>query len=79
MGSDVNGLPNRQRYSTALGSAHEVLACIHVAQAMHDIESVSPAVLDRIDLVIATLTGLVYRRAPYTKGRASPPTGSPPF
>ncbi|MDI1447468.1 hypothetical protein [Polyangium sp. 6x1] len=53
----------RQRYSTALGSAHEVLACVQVAQAMHYIETVRPAVLDRMDHVIATLSRLVYRRA----------------
>ncbi|MDI3286352.1 four helix bundle protein [Polyangium sp. 15x6] len=53
----------RQRYSTALGSAREVLACVQVAQAMRYIESVNPTVLDRMDHVIATLGRLVYRRA----------------
>ena len=53
----------RQRYSSALGSAREVLACVQIAQAMHYIDAVNPQVLDRIDHVIATLGRLVYRRA----------------
>ncbi|MDC0747507.1 hypothetical protein [Polyangium mundeleinium] len=63
MGSEVNGLHKRQRYSTALGSAREVMACVQVAQAMRYIETVHPAVLDRMAHVIATLARLVYRRA----------------
>jgi len=53
----------RQRYSTALGSAREVLACVQAAQAMRYIGSVDARVMDRMDHVIATLTRLVYRRA----------------
>jgi len=53
----------RQRYSTALGSAREVLACVQVAQAMRYIDTVDARVLDRMDHVIATLARLVYRRA----------------
>ncbi|MDI3282321.1 hypothetical protein [Polyangium sp. 15x6] len=53
----------RQRYSSALGSAREVLACVQVAQAMHYIDTVSPNVLDRMNHIIATLARLVYRRA----------------
>ncbi|MDC3962267.1 four helix bundle protein [Polyangium jinanense] len=53
----------RQRYSTALGSAREVLACVQVAQAMRLIENVNPSTLDRMNHVIATLSRLVYRRA----------------
>ncbi|MDC3962460.1 four helix bundle protein [Polyangium jinanense] len=53
----------RQRYSSALGSAREVLACVQVAQAMRYIGTVDAKVLDRMDHVIATLTRLVYRRA----------------
>ncbi|MDI1451229.1 four helix bundle protein [Polyangium sp. 6x1] len=53
----------RQRYSSALGSAREVLACVQVAQAMRYIGTVDARVLDRMDHVIATLTRLVYRRA----------------
>ncbi|MDI3285321.1 hypothetical protein QHF83_18595 [Polyangium sp. 15x6] len=63
MGSEVNGLHKRQRYSSALGSAREVLACVQVAQAMRYIQSMDPWVLDRMDHVIAPLTRLVYRRA----------------
>ncbi|MDI1434054.1 four helix bundle protein [Polyangium sorediatum] len=53
----------RQRYSTALGSAREVLACVQVAQAMRSIGPVDAQVLDRMDHVIATLGRLVYRHA----------------
>ncbi len=53
----------RQRYSSALGSAREVLACVEVAQAMRYIGTVNAQVLDRMDHVIATLGRLVYRRA----------------
>ncbi|TKC97916.1 four helix bundle protein [Polyangium fumosum] len=53
----------RQRYSTALGSAREVMACVQVAQAMRYIESPHPDVLDRMNHIIATLARLVYRRA----------------
>jgi four helix bundle protein len=52
----------RQRYQTALGSAREVLACIHVAQALRYIEQVEAALLDRLDHVIATLVRLAQRR-----------------
>ena len=52
----------RQRYSTALGSAREVLACVQVAQAMRYVEPPHPGVLDRMNHVIATLARLVYRR-----------------
>ncbi|MDI1434323.1 four helix bundle protein [Polyangium sorediatum] len=53
----------RQRYSSALGSAREALACVQVAQAMRYIGPVHEQVLDRMDHVIATLGRLVYRRA----------------
>ncbi len=53
----------RQRYQTALGSAHETMACIQVAQVMRIIGKTDNTVLDRIDHVIATLTRLVYKRA----------------
>lgn len=53
----------RQRYSSALGSAREVLACVQVAQAMQLIGNVDARVLDRMNHVIATLARLVYRRA----------------
>jgi four helix bundle protein len=52
----------RQRYQTALGSAREVLACIHVAQALRYIERVDASLLDRLDHVIATLVRLAQRR-----------------
>ena len=47
----------RQRYQTALGSAREVMACVDVAQAMRYVSAVDPATLDRMQHVIATLSG----------------------
>src|SRR5262249_39566490 len=51
----------RQRYQTALGSAREVMACIHVAKAMRYIDHVDEALIDRVDHVIATMVRLVRR------------------
>jgi len=46
------------RYYNALGSARETLACIEVAIAMKLIKPPDPAVIDRLNRVIATLVRL---------------------
>jgi four helix bundle protein len=46
------------RYSTALGSAREVLACLEVAEAMGYLPAVAPALFGRFDHVIGTLVRL---------------------
>ena len=47
------------RYHTAMGSANETLACLHVALDLAFIESVDPALLDQLDRIIATLNNLI--------------------
>ena len=47
------------RYHTAMGSANETLACLHVALDLAFIETVEPTLLDRLDRVIATLKNLI--------------------
>ena len=51
----VRGGSRRLRFSTALGSAKEVRACLEVAVALGYIEPLSEATDDRMDKVIATL------------------------
>lgn len=58
-GSYNEGGNRRARYSTALGSARETLACIEVADAMGYGATVSSAARDRLDRVIGTLVRLV--------------------
>jgi four helix bundle protein len=47
------------RYYTAMGSANETLACLHVAMDLAFVESVDPGLLDRLDRIIATLKNLI--------------------
>ena len=47
------------RYCTALGSARETRACLHVATALGYIGDIDAALLDRLERVIATLVNLV--------------------
>jgi len=54
-GSGSRGKSRGLRYTTALGSARETRACLHVATALGYIGAVDAALLDRLDHVIATL------------------------
>jgi len=57
-GSCSQGANRPARYYNALGSARETLACIEVAVAMRLIKPPEPAVIDRLNRVIATLVRL---------------------
>ncbi len=54
-GSGAHGGNRRLRYSTALGSAREVRACLHVARAFGYLDALPQQPMDRLDHVIATL------------------------
>ena len=54
-GSGVQGGNRRLRYSTALGSARETMACFDVAVALDYIAPLDFAARYRLDKVIATL------------------------
>jgi len=58
-GSGSRGKTRTLRYSTALGSARETRACLHVASALGYIRDVDAALLDRLERVIATLVNIV--------------------
>jgi four helix bundle protein len=58
-GSGSAGGTRQVRYRTALGSARETGACIDVAIALGYIEEVQPEVLQKLDVVRATLVRLV--------------------
>jgi len=42
-----------------LGEARETRACLHVAEAAGYVPNIAPALLDKLDRVIATLVKLV--------------------
>ena len=52
----------KQRYHTALGSAHEVIAIYDAAEAMQYIEPVGPVVRGRLDEIIGTLINVLRLR-----------------
>ena len=60
-GAYAQGGNGRARFFTALGSAAEVRACLDVAEALGYVESIDPALRDRLDRVIATLHRLARR------------------
>ena len=51
----MQGGNRRLRYSTALGSARETMACFDVAVAMDYLAPLAFESRDRLDMVIATL------------------------
>ncbi len=57
-GTYSRGRKRQVRYHVALGSANEVVACLEVAVADGILASVDPAILDRLDKIIATLVKL---------------------
>ena len=54
-GSGARGGNRRVRYETALGSAREVRACLHVARAYGYLDVLPARAMDRLDHIIATL------------------------
>ena len=54
-GSGVRGGNRRVHYERAMGSAREARAALLVAEAMGYTAAIDPALLDRIDRVVATL------------------------
>ena len=58
-GCSLRGKSRALRYSTALGSARETLACLQVAQALGYVSVLDASLLDRIDRVAATLVKLM--------------------
>ena len=61
-GSGSFGGHRKQRYHTALGSAHEVLGCYDSAEAMQYLDSVAPTVRRRLDEIIGTLINVIRLR-----------------
>ena len=58
-GSGTRGGRRRLTYDIALGEAREVLACVQVAEAAGYLDGLEPALLDKLDRVIATLVKVV--------------------
>ena len=58
-GSGTRGGRRRQTYDIALGETREVLACLQVAEAAGYLDGIEPALLDKLDRVIATLVKVV--------------------
>jgi four helix bundle protein len=50
-----NGGNERMRFRSALGSAHEVKACLDVAEALGYVDSVDERLRDAFDRIAATL------------------------
>ena len=61
-GTYSQGRNQAARYHTAMGSASETLACLHVAIDFGYVEAIDAGMLDQLDRIIATLRKLV--RAP---------------
>jgi hypothetical protein len=61
-GSGSFGGHRKQRYHTALGSAHEVLGCYDSAEAMRYLEPVASNVRGRLDEIIGTLINVLRLR-----------------
>ena len=57
-GAGVRGKNRTLRYSTALGSARECVACLHAAGALGYVDVVDPVVGDGLREVIGTLVKL---------------------
>ena len=60
-GAYSQGRNCRARFFNALGSAGEVRACLDVGEAMEYVETVDPALRDKLDHVIATVYRLTLR------------------
>jgi four helix bundle protein len=60
-GSGNRGGTRRERYSTALGSSRESLACVHAAEDRGYVVAVDPAIYDLADQIIGTIARLVLR------------------
>ena len=58
-GEGSRGGTRRVRYDSALGSARETLANLHVAEALGYVGALDAGMLDRFDRVIATLVVLI--------------------
>ena len=58
-GQYSQGRNQSARYYTAMGSANETLACLHVAQDLGFVGGVDPVLLDRLDRIIGTLKNLI--------------------
>jgi len=58
-GTYSQGRNQAARYHTAMGSASETLACMHVAIEFGYVEAIDAEVLDQLDRIIATLRKLV--------------------
>jgi four helix bundle protein len=58
-GSGNRGGTRTERYSNALGSMRESVACLHVAEDLGYIAGADAALHDRADHIIGTLTRLV--------------------
>ena len=54
-GSAARDGRRRSRYTDALGSCRELVAALHVAEAMGYLPALDPVVLDRLDHINATL------------------------
>jgi four helix bundle protein len=53
----------RARYESALGSARETLAALHVAQAWAYLQPSDDSILDEVDHVVAILVRFIHRPA----------------
>jgi four helix bundle protein len=59
-GSGSRGGTRRARYDSAGGSAQETSGCLDTALAMGYVESIDPALLDKLDHVCAVLWKLAH-------------------
>ena len=57
-GTYSQGRNQAARYHTAMGSASETLACLHVAIDFGYVETIDAGMLDQLDRIIATLRKL---------------------
>ena len=60
-GAYSQGRNERARWHTAMGSAAEVRACLHVAEALGYVDALDHEIMDSLDRIIATLHRLVRR------------------
>ena len=57
--SGARGRSRGLRYSTALGSARETLACLQVSNALGYVTTIDDVVFERLDHVIGTLVKVI--------------------
>jgi four helix bundle protein len=65
----------RQRYESALGSARETLAALHVAQAWAYLQTPDEVLLDEADHLVAILVRFVRRAPDATATKPNPAPG----